>query len=171
MEHNDTNTNSYDQGVPPVVTVPEENRRKTANSDPVPERPEGASGLTGLERALERFGASLLAQFRHKEPVELVAALRRECDDHAVVCSESLVVVPNAYGVELPEPVHQELERNGGRVDQVLTESLLRHGEDRGYAWAGPLAVHVTKSPSVPNGRYRVTSSVMRHVRAGEFHN
>jgi hypothetical protein len=152
------------------VTVSEEKRRKTANSDPVLEQPEGASGLTGLERALERFGALLLAQFRHKEPVELVAALRRECDDHAVVCSESLVVVPNAYGVELPESVHQELERNGGRVDQVLTDSLLRHGESQGYAWAGPLAVHVTKCPSVPNGRYRVTSRVMRHVRAESFH-
>ncbi|MFF3707192.1 DUF3662 domain-containing protein [Streptomyces phaeochromogenes] len=154
------------------MTLPEEKSRKTANSEPVPEPepPEGASGLTGLERAMERFGASLLAQFRHKEPVELLAALRRECDDHAVVCSESLVVVPNAYGVELPESVHQELERNGGRVDQVLTDSLLRHGESRGYAWAGPLAVHVTKAPSVPNGRYRVTSRVMRHVRAESFH-
>lgn len=169
MEHNDTN--SHDQGVPPAVTLPEEKSRKTTNSEPVPEQPEGAaSGLTGLERAMERFGASLLAQFRHKEPVELLAALRRECDDHAVVCSESLVVVPNAYGVELPESVHQELERNGGRVDQLLTDSLLRHGESRGYAWAGPLAVHVTKAPSVPNGRYRVTSRVMRHVRAESFH-
>jgi len=167
MEHNDTN--SPDQGAPPAVTAPEEERRTTANSEPAPEQPEAASGLTGLERALERFGASLLAQFRHKEPVELLAALRRECDDHAVVCSESLVVVPNAYGVELPESVHQELERNGGRVDQVLTDSLLRHGENRGYEWAGPLAVHVTKSPSVPNGRYRVTSRVMRHVRAESF--
>ncbi|MFI6275266.1 DUF3662 domain-containing protein [Streptomyces sp. NPDC050988] len=152
------------------MALPEEERRRTANSVPVPEQPEAASRLTGLERAMERFGASLLAQFRHKEPVELVAALRRECDDHAVACSESLVVVPNAYGVELPESVHRELERNGGRVDQVLTDSLLRHGESQGYAWAGPLAVHVTKSPSVPNGRYRVTSRVMRHVRAESFH-
>ncbi|MFF3488354.1 DUF3662 domain-containing protein [Streptomyces sp. NPDC002701] len=127
------------------------------------------STLTGLERALERFGGSLLAQFRQKEPVELVEALRKECDDHIVVCSESRTVVPNAYDVELAEFAHEELERNGQRIDQVLTDSLLRHGETMGYEWAGPLTVHVTKSRDVPNGRYRVSSHVMKHVRAAAF--
>ena len=125
------------------------------------------STLTGLERALERFGESLLAQIRHKEPVEVVGALHKECDDNVVVCSESRVVVPNAYEVELAESAHQELERNGGRVDQVLADSLARHGESQGYEWAGPLTVHVTGSRSLPNGRYRVTSRAMRHVRLG----
>ncbi|MDQ0779403.1 hypothetical protein QF026_007869 [Streptomyces aurantiacus] len=130
---------------------------------------QGVSALTGLERTLERFGESLLDRFRHKEPVELVEALRKECDDNIVVCSENRTVVPNAYDVELAEFAHEELERNGGRVDQVLTDSLLRHGERRGYEWAGPLAVHVSKSRDVPNGRYRVASHVMKHVRAGGF--
>ncbi|GHA49501.1 hypothetical protein GCM10010372_56790 [Streptomyces tauricus] len=127
------------------------------------------STLTGLERAMERFGGSLLAHFRHKEPVELIEALHKECDDHIVVCSESRTVVPNAYDVELAEFAHEELERNGGRIDQVLTDSLLRHGERMGYEWAGPLTVHVTRSADLPNGRYRVASAVMKHVRAGAF--
>ncbi|MFJ9965171.1 DUF3662 domain-containing protein [Streptomyces avermitilis] len=127
------------------------------------------STLTGWERALERFGETLLAQIRHKDPVEIVEALQQECDSNVVVCSESRVVVPNAYDVELAEFAHDELERQGGRVDQVLTDSLARHGERRGYEWAGPLAVHVTKARHLPNGRYRVTSRVMRHVRADAF--
>ncbi|WP_413755726.1 DUF3662 domain-containing protein [Streptomyces sp. MMBL 11-3] len=127
------------------------------------------SALTGLERAMERFGASLLAQVRRKEPVELVEALCKECDDNVVVCSENLTVVPNAYDVELAEFAHEELERNGQRIDQVLTDRLLRHGETMGYVWAGPLAVHVTKSSDIPNGRYRVSSHVMKHVRAAAF--
>ncbi|MDQ1040794.1 hypothetical protein QFZ75_007210 [Streptomyces sp. V3I8] len=127
------------------------------------------SALTGLERAMERFGASLLAHVRRKEPVELVEALRKECDDNIVVCSENLTVVPNAYDVELAEFAHEELERNGQRIDQILTDRLLRHGENMGYAWAGPLAVHVTKSREVPNGRYRVSSHVMKNVRAAAF--
>ncbi|MFE9768116.1 DUF3662 domain-containing protein [Streptomyces sp. NPDC005808] len=128
------------------------------------------STLTGLERALERFGQRLVGQIRDKEPVELVDALRRECDDHAIVCSESRVVVPNAYDVELAEFAHEELERNGDdRIDEVLTDTLARHGERKGYEWAGPLAVHVTKSRDVPNGRYRVASRVMPHVRADAF--
>ncbi|WP_221356176.1 DUF3662 domain-containing protein [Streptomyces beigongshangae] len=127
------------------------------------------SALTGLERAMERFGASLLARVRTREPVELVEALCKECDDNIVVCSESRIVVPNAYDVELAEFAHEELERNGDRIDLVLADRLLRHGESRGYEWAGPLAVHVTKSRDVPNGRYRVASHVMKHVRAGAF--
>ncbi|WP_328498326.1 DUF3662 domain-containing protein [Streptomyces sp. NBC_00414] len=127
------------------------------------------STLTGLERAMERLGGSLLAHIRHKEPVELVEALHKECDDNIVVCSGSLTVVPNAYDVELAEFAHKELERNGGRIDQVLTDSLLRHGEKMGYEWAGPLTVHVTRSPDLPNGRYRVASHVMKNVRAGAF--
>ncbi|MGW7210621.1 FhaA domain-containing protein, partial [Streptomyces sp. NPDC054837] len=53
--------------------------------------------LTGWERTLERVEEALLAQIFPKEPVEVVDALRRECDSQAVVCSRSRVVVPNAY--------------------------------------------------------------------------
>ncbi|WP_369268842.1 DUF3662 domain-containing protein [Streptomyces sp. R11] len=127
------------------------------------------STLTGWERTLERAGEALWAQFFRRDPVELVDALRRECDSNAVVCSETRVVVPNAYDVELAEHVHDELARKAGQVGQVLTDRLAQHGERQGYEWAGPLAVHVTKSCDVPNGRYRVTSTVMRHVSAEGF--
>ncbi|MDQ0604723.1 hypothetical protein QF037_009068 [Streptomyces canus] len=125
--------------------------------------------LTGWERTLERVEEALLAQIFPKEPVEVVDALRRECDSQAVVCSRSRVVVPNAYDVELAEHVHDELSRNGVGVGQVLTDRLAGHGEKKGYEWAGPLVVHVTRSRDVPNRRYRVTSRVMPHVRADAF--
>ncbi|MFE9023819.1 DUF3662 domain-containing protein [Streptomyces sp. NPDC007808] len=127
------------------------------------------STLTGWERALERAEGALLAQIFHREPIELVDALRRECDSNAVVCSQTRVVVPNAYEVELAEHVHDELARRKGEVGQVLTDRLAQYGERRGYEWAGPLAVHVTRSRDVPNGRYRVTSTVMPHVSADGF--
>ncbi|MEU3841382.1 DUF3662 domain-containing protein [Streptomyces sp. NPDC028635] len=125
--------------------------------------------LSGLERALEQRWEALWERVVGREPVELLAALRRECDEHAVVCSENLVVVPNAYDVELDASVHDELSRHGGRVGQDLTDSLVRHAERKGYAWAGPLTVHITRSREVPNGRYRVASTVMRHVSAQGF--
>ncbi|GGX89387.1 DUF3662 domain-containing protein [Streptomyces minutiscleroticus] len=125
--------------------------------------------LTHWERALERFGGSLLGRLRKKEPVEIIEALHGECDSNAVVCSAERVVAPNAYDVELAEEVHDELAGREGQVGQVLTDSLARHGERHGYEWAGPLAVHVTRSDDVPNGRYRVASSVMPHVRADRF--
>ncbi|MFF1318276.1 DUF3662 domain-containing protein [Streptomyces chartreusis] len=127
------------------------------------------STLTGWERALERAEEAVWGYFIRREPIDLVAALRRECDSSAVVCSQSRVVVPNAYDVMLAEHVHDELTRNGAHVGQALTDKLAQHGEHHGYEWAGPLAVHITKAREVPNGRYRVTSRAMANVSADGF--
>ncbi|MER6846695.1 DUF3662 domain-containing protein [Streptomyces flaveolus] len=125
--------------------------------------------ISALEKALENRWEALWARVLDKEPVEILDALRTECDNNAVVCAEGRVMVPNAYDVELDEVVHEELTRRDGRVGQVLTDSLVQHAERRGYEWAGPLAVHVGKSADVPNGRYRVASGVLPHVSAEEF--
>ncbi|NBM18976.1 DUF3662 domain-containing protein [Streptomyces sp. GC420] len=125
--------------------------------------------LKQWERVMERRLEALLARIFRSEPVELVDALRRECDGHAVVCSENRVVVPNAYDVELADTVHERLARQRDRVGQALTDSLVRHAERNGYEWAGLLTVHLRRSSEVPNGRYRVASCAMRHIRAGSF--
>lgn len=129
------------------------------------------SALSALEEALENRWETVWARMlgRTREPVELLEALRHECDSNAVVSPAGRVMVPNAYQVELADTVHDELTRRGSSVGQVLTDSLARHAARHGYAWAGPLAVHVRRSRDVPNGRYRVASSVMRHVSARAF--
>ncbi|CAM5304592.1 DUF3662 domain-containing protein [Streptomyces canus] len=126
--------------------------------------------LSTLEQAMEHGWEALWARVLGREPVELLEALRRECDSHVVVCSESRVVVPNAYDVELADFAYDELVRRGSSVGQELTDSLARHGERQGYEWAGPLTVHISRSGHVPNGRYRVTSGAMPHVSAEGFH-
>ncbi|KAF3469078.1 DUF3662 domain-containing protein [Streptomyces sp. Tu 3180] len=125
--------------------------------------------LSALEEALENRWEALWARMAGRDPVELVDALRRECDSHAVVCRAGRVMVPNAYDVELADEVYDQLAHRGSRVGQALTDSLARHAARHGYAWAGPLAVHVRRSGDVPNGRYRVASSVMPHVSAEGF--
>ncbi|MDH6485201.1 DUF3662 domain-containing protein [Streptomyces sp. SAI-127] len=125
--------------------------------------------LSTLEQAMEHGWEALWARVLDREPVELLEALRRECDSHVVVCSESRVVVPNAYDVELADFAYDELVRRDSSVGQALTDSLARHGERQGYEWAGPLTVHISRSDHVPNGRYRVTSGAMPHVSAEGF--
>ncbi|MER5602066.1 DUF3662 domain-containing protein [Streptomyces sp. NPDC002265] len=122
--------------------------------------------LSAWELTLEHHWEALWARVVGKEPVELLAALRRECDDHAVVCSERLVVVPNAYDVELDAAVHDELTRRDSHVGQALTDSLARHADREGYVWAGPLTVRVVRSSHLPNGRYRVAGRATAHVGA-----
>ncbi|MEU2157720.1 FhaA domain-containing protein [Streptomyces sp. NPDC019396] len=126
--------------------------------------------LTRWERALERWQNALVSKALHHEPVELLDALRRTCDEHAVVCSENRVIVPNAYEVELDEPVYEELMRHrGGTLGEALAEDLTRHGERNGYEWAGPLAVRVTSAMRPPDEPYRVAGSPMPHIRADAF--
>ncbi|MFF8279594.1 FhaA domain-containing protein [Streptomyces lateritius] len=126
--------------------------------------------LTRWERALERWQRTLLEKVHLRQPVELLDALHHECDRHAVVCSKSRVVVPNAYEVELDTGVYAELVRHGcGDVGEMLTDSLARHGLQKGYEWAGPLAVHITPTPLASGDLYRVYSSPMPHVRADAF--
>lgn len=125
--------------------------------------------LNRWERAIARWEESLLAKVVRSEPVELLGALKRECDSHAVVCGPTRVVVPNVYDVELAGAVHEELTRRGCQVGQELTDRLVRHAEGKGYEWAGPLTVHVSRSGRVPNGRYRVAGRPMAHIRADTF--
>ncbi|WP_320774839.1 DUF3662 domain-containing protein [Streptomyces sp. CRN 30] len=125
--------------------------------------------LSALEQALESRWGAMWARVFDKEPVELLDALRTECDSNAVVCSEGRVLVPNAYDIALADEVHDELDRRGGRVGQAITDSLVRHAERHGYEWAGPLAVHIAKARDLPNGRYSVTSRVMPHVSVKAF--
>ncbi|WUF59468.1 DUF3662 domain-containing protein [Streptomyces decoyicus] len=117
------------------------------------------------ERVVEDCESALLAKIFRTDPVQLFDALRQECDSHAVVCSQSRVLVPNDYTVELAKGVHDELAERGGQVGQQLTDVLARHAVDRGYEWAGPLTVHVTAA-DVPNGRYRISSAALAHIPA-----
>ncbi|MEU8784417.1 DUF3662 domain-containing protein [Streptomyces sp. NPDC048637] len=121
--------------------------------------------LRRWERVVEDCENALLAKIFRTDPVQLFDVLRQECDDHAVVCSQSRVLVPNDYTVELAKPVHDELAARGGQVGRQLTDVLARHAVDRDYEWAGPLTVHVTTA-DVPNGRYRVSSAALAHIPA-----
>lgn len=65
--------------------------------------------LKQWEQTLERWQDALVAKFFHSEPVELLDRLRGECDDHVVVCSQTRVMAPNAYEVEIDSGLHNEL--------------------------------------------------------------
>ncbi|GAA2592273.1 DUF3662 domain-containing protein [Streptomyces tubercidicus] len=121
--------------------------------------------LRRWERVVEDCESALVAKIFRTDPVQMLDALRRECDDHAIVCSQSRVLVPNDYTVELAEQVHDVLAARGGEVGRQLTDVLARHAADRGYEWAGPLTVHVTTA-EVPNGRYRISSAALAHIPA-----
>ncbi|MFD7921980.1 DUF3662 domain-containing protein [Streptomyces sp. NPDC059740] len=125
--------------------------------------------LTRMEEAVEHFETALVDKvFRH-EPVEVLDALRRECDDHVLVVSEERRLAPNAYLVELAGPVHDRLDSQEAGVCQELTDELVRHAAERGYDFPGPVAVHLTRTDTLPNGRYRISSAASENLPAALF--
>ncbi|MGW1893899.1 FhaA domain-containing protein [Streptomyces sp. NPDC002004] len=118
------------------------------------------------EDTLEGWETGLARWVRGRDPVELFDALRRHCDEHAVVCSPGRTLVPNAYRIELAAGVHARL----GHVDQEvcleLTDVLAQHGARRGYEWAGPLTVCVTEAAGALVRRYRISSEALSHIPA-----
>ncbi|MEU6116594.1 DUF3662 domain-containing protein [Streptomyces sp. NPDC047117] len=127
--------------------------------------------LTQWEDTVEHWEHTLVNRVFRSDPVQLIDALQRECDDHAVVCSEDRTLVPNAYDVELAPYVHKRLGERDEVVAQALTDTLARHAAEHGYEWAGPLTVHVAESGhSLPNGRYRITSQALPNIPPDAFH-
>ncbi|MET9324222.1 DUF3662 domain-containing protein [Streptomyces sp. NPDC003038] len=129
------------------------------------------NALRHWENAVEQWENALLAKLSPREPVELLEALRHECDQQAVICSHDRVVVPNAYEVELPPETHTKLAPHAHRIGPLLTDALARHGEARGYEWAGPLTVRLRPSPHLRDNRYRITSTPTPHISIEAFTN
>ena len=64
-----------------------------------------------FERRLSRLvnGVSARTFKSPVEPVEVAAALQRECDDRAAIVSRGRTMVPNAFTVELGASDHERL--------------------------------------------------------------
>jgi len=85
----------------------------------------GMSGLSKFEHKLEQLISGAFARaFRSAvQPVEISAALQRECDNNAQILSRDRRLVPNDFHVELSQTDLDRLapyaERVGPTVDEV----------------------------------------------------
>ncbi|MFJ8825181.1 FhaA domain-containing protein [Streptomyces sp. NPDC102467] len=114
------------------------------------------------EQTMERWTNALwtlLLPPRQKQG-EVVSILCRQCDEQALILDRERVLVPNAFVVEVPPPVHHQLTADGADVGRHLAVPVRRHAAERGYSFAGPVAVHLQPSASSTIGRFRVHSRI-----------
>ncbi|MEB8340610.1 DUF3662 domain-containing protein [Streptomyces endophyticus] len=111
-----------------------------------------------VERTMERWTDTMWARLLppRRKRGEVVSILRRQCDDQALILGRRRVLVPNAFVVELPPPVHHQLSEHGGELGRHLAVQVRRHAAESGYTFAGPVAVHLEPSTSSTLGRFRV---------------
>lgn len=121
--------------------------------------------LTALEHVIERWSNelwTLLTPPAHRQhhPSELIRTLHRECDDGALILDRQRILVPNAFVVELPPQAHRQLTGSRRQLDRHLSNQVRQHAAERGYTFAGPVAVQLVPIQGDNTARFRVRSSI-----------
>jgi hypothetical protein len=118
--------------------------------------------LGSSERVMERWTSNLwgfLLPAKH-ERGEAVTILLRQCDDNALIVGRQRVVAPNDFVIELLPEIHQQLSASARPVAPVLATQGRRHAAERGYTFAGPVAVDLRPAPNDTTLRFRIHSCI-----------
>ncbi len=72
------------------------------------------------------------------QPVELAAAVRRECDRRAAALGRDCVVVPNDFDIELGRGDYVRLAADAPALTAALAAVVRRYAAAQGYTLIGP---------------------------------
>jgi len=124
------------------------------------------SGLSKFEQRLEQLISGAFAKaFRSAvQPVEISAALQRECDNNAQILSRDRRLVPNDFHVELSSTDLDRLAPYDSAMAEGMIEQLREHAEQQGYSFPGPVTVGFEVAEDLTTGRFRVRSQAQAKV-------
>jgi hypothetical protein len=123
-------------------------------------------GLQKFEQRLESMVYGAFARvFRSAvQPVEIAAALERECDNNAQILSRQRRAVPNDFHVELAQTDFDRLAPYDSTLVRDLTQQVLEHGERQHYVFPGPVTVAFESAEDLTTGRFRIRSRAQASV-------
>jgi hypothetical protein len=130
------------------------------------------SGLQKFEQRLEQLVSGAFARaFRSAvQPVEISAALQRECDNNAQILSRQRRMVPNDFHVELSSADLDRLSPYDSTLVTELTTQLQEHGEKQSYIFSGPITIAFEAADDLTIGRFRVRSRAHASVISNATH-
>ncbi len=130
------------------------------------------SGLQRFEQKLEQVVSGVFAKaFRSAvQPVEIAAALQRECDNNAQILSRNRRMVPNDFHVELSATDLDRLEAYDQALVADLTDQVKDHAEQQGYVFPGPVSITFEDADDLSTGRFRIRSQAQAQVRSNATH-
>ena len=129
-------------------------------------------GLQRFEQRLESMISGAFARaFRSAvQPVEIAAALQRECDNNAQVLSRQRRLVPNDFHVELSATDLDRIVGLGRALEQDLVDQLQDHADAQGYVFPGPIAIDFEPAEDLVTGRFRIRSRAQARVQSNATH-
>ena len=112
-------------------------------------------GLQRFEQRLENLISGAFARaFRSAvQPVEIAAALQRECDNNAQILSRERRMVPNDFHVELSQVDLDRLAPYDSALADELTHQVQDHADSQGYVFPGPIAHRVREGRRPDHGQ------------------
>jgi len=124
------------------------------------------NALQRFEHRLEELISGVFARaFRSAvQPVEISAALQRECDNNAQVLSRQRRLVPNDFHVELSATDLDRIAGLGPALEQDLIDQLQDHADAQGYVFTGPVTVAFESADDLTTGRFRIRSKAQASV-------
>ncbi len=122
--------------------------------------------LDNVERGLEKLVSGAFAKsFRGGvQPIEIVAALKRELDSRAVVVQRDRILAPHSYTVGLSAQDFSQLNAHGAVLIAELVEAVRDYANRQRYSFAAPVTVGLAAAADIPNGVVRVTSQALDAV-------
>ena len=92
-----------------------------------------------FERRLDRLVSGTFARAFKSEvqPVEVAAALQRECDDRAAIVTRGRTMVPNEFMVELGQHDYERLSMYAEPLGAELAAMVREHADEQGYQFVG----------------------------------
>lgn len=130
------------------------------------------SGLQKFEQRLEQMISGAFARaFRSAvQPVEIAAALQRECDNNAQILSRQRRLVPNDFHVELSATDLERLAPYDTAMASELEKQVTEHAEQNGYSFPGPISIEFEPADDLTTGRFRVRSRAQARVSSNSTH-
>jgi hypothetical protein len=124
-------------------------------------------GLQRFEQRLESMISGAFARaFRSAvQPVEIAAALQRECDNNAQILSRQRRMVPNAFHVELAPSDLARLAPYDSALEDELRHQLEDYVSQQGYIFPGPVTIEFEEHKDLTTGRFRIRSQAQAGVR------
>jgi len=116
-----------------------------------------------FERRLDRIVSGTFARAFKSEvqPVEVAAALQRECDDRAAIVTRGRTMVPNEFDVELGQHDFDRLAMYAEPLGAELAAMVREHADEQGYQFVGPVAVRLVLVDDLDTGMFRILSAAV----------
>jgi len=116
-----------------------------------------------FERRLDRMVSGTFARAFKSEvqPVEVAAALQRECDDRAAIVTRGRTMVPNEFDVELGQHDYDRLAMYAEPLGAELAAMVREHADEQGYQFVGPVVVRLVMMDDLETGMFRILSGAV----------